>query len=240
MELIANSIRSQTSTALKRCQTCGRVLEKNHRKYCSPLCREQFVFKLNWFNNLLRAISARYAAFSFTDDFLVLSVLPRDSDRVRTYFHKRTPGQKPAQDMKRMVFDLGQLWWEQKEQGNSRRQASQKILDQGQTEIVSKDRVTPVKKVHFVNISRQMVILEIGKPELCDQNCGEEFIKTAFRRAARKHHPDMGGDAQMFKKVYQAYHDLLNWLHNPRYRIRQGLPGQWCYLAQNNTWLKPL
>ena len=30
-------------------------------------------------------------------------------------------------------------------------------------------------------------------------------IKRAYQRAALKHHPDKGGDVEMFKKVQQAY-----------------------------------
>jgi curved DNA-binding protein CbpA len=35
-------------------------------------------------------------------------------------------------------------------------------------------------------------------------------IKEAYRRLAHKHHPDMGGDGEQFKKVHEAYEVLSN------------------------------
>ena len=32
-----------------------------------------------------------------------------------------------------------------------------------------------------------------------------EEIKTAYRKLARKHHPDKGGDPEKFKKISEAY-----------------------------------
>jgi hypothetical protein len=234
-------IKPHHHTAFKRCETCGRVLEKNRLKYCSSNCRSQFRFKLSWFNNILRAISAKYASFSFTDEFLILNVLPHNSDRVHTFFHERTPGKKPAQDMNQMIFDLGKLWWNQIEQDPCRKRASESILARGRTDIVSLDRVTPVEKIHFSNISKQMFLLELNKRDLYDpQGPAEETVKAAFRKAARKHHPDLGGNSEHFRKAYQAYQDLLSWLSHPHITTSRGIPGQWCYLARNDTWLKPL
>ena len=34
-------------------------------------------------------------------------------------------------------------------------------------------------------------------------------IKNAYRRQARKLHPDKGGDAEAFKQIYAAYRRLL-------------------------------
>ena len=240
MERGTNSIKSHTVTAFKRCQTCGRVLEKNLLKYCSQSCRGQFRFKLSWFNNLLRAITAKYASFHFTDEFLILNVLPHNSRKVYTYFHERTSGRKPAQDMNQMIFDLGKLWWDQINKDPSRKRASQQILAKGRTDVFSLDRITPVEKVQFSNISKQMFLLELEKTELLKDGPTEDAVKTAFRKAARKHHPDLGGDSEQFRKTYQAYQDLLYWLNHPQIKTTRGIPGQWCYLGWNNTWLKPL
>jgi hypothetical protein len=34
-------------------------------------------------------------------------------------------------------------------------------------------------------------------------------VKNAYRRKARKLHPDVGGDAESFKQLYAAYRDIL-------------------------------
>ncbi len=38
---------------------------------------------------------------------------------------------------------------------------------------------------------------------------GEEEVRAAFRRFARHHHPDRGGDAQKFRAGLEAYQRLL-------------------------------
>ena len=42
-------------------------------------------------------------------------------------------------------------------------------------------------------------ILEIERSSTPEQ------IKTAYRKLARKHHPDKGGDPEKFKKISEAY-----------------------------------
>lgn len=44
----------------------------------------------------------------------------------------------------------------------------------------------------------------LGVPE----NASEEEIKKRFRELAKKYHPDMGGDAEKFKKILEAYRVL--------------------------------
>jgi len=36
----------------------------------------------------------------------------------------------------------------------------------------------------------------------------EESLKTAFRKAAMKHHPDRGGDPEIFMKIKESYESL--------------------------------
>jgi len=36
----------------------------------------------------------------------------------------------------------------------------------------------------------------------------EKSLKTAFRKAAMKHHPDRGGDPEVFKKIKESYESL--------------------------------
>jgi len=39
-------------------------------------------------------------------------------------------------------------------------------------------------------------------------NASKDQIKTAYRNACKKHHPDAGGDIEHFKKVQEAYEQL--------------------------------
>ena len=41
-----------------------------------------------------------------------------------------------------------------------------------------------------------------------DASATESQIRSAFRAAAKQHHPDVGGDAEMFKRITEA-HDVL-------------------------------
>lgn len=43
-----------------------------------------------------------------------------------------------------------------------------------------------------------------------DINASQEEIKKAYRKKARKFHPDKGGDPELFKKINHAYDSLLN------------------------------
>lgn len=43
-----------------------------------------------------------------------------------------------------------------------------------------------------------------------DQNSTPEQLKKAYRQKVKEHHPDAGGDPEMFKKVQQAYENITN------------------------------
>ncbi|MFT7631030.1 MAG: DnaJ-class molecular chaperone, partial [Mariniblastus sp.] len=41
-------------------------------------------------------------------------------------------------------------------------------------------------------------------------NASKEEIQQAYRRAAKKHHPDQGGDSWAFQQIHSAYEMLTN------------------------------
>ena len=47
---------------------------------------------------------------------------------------------------------------------------------------------------------------------------GLDEIQKAYRTQAKLHHPDVGGDAERFKQIHDAYQTLTN----PSYRLRNG------------------
>lgn len=228
-------------TTYHRCQCCGRVLERSRLRYCSRRCKDQFRFKLVWFNNLLRVLETRFASFSFTEAHLVLNVLPVPSPEVYTYIFNRLPGRKPAQDMSGMIFSLGEIWWGHMDETKSQKRASRKILSAGRTRVVGRESVTPVSDEQAAGVGQQLRRLKLSKADLVHPSEAEERLKTAFRRAALDYHPDTGGDDSTFRQVYAAYRELLAWLENPVYQTRRrGVPGQWCYIGFRRTWLAPL
>lgn len=239
-EVIASKLNH--NSAMRVCDCCGRLLERNKRKYCSKNCKDGFVFKLKWFNNLLRVLNAKYATFTFTETFLVLNVLPSNSSEVYSYFYDRLPGRKPAQDMGNMVFELGEIWWLQKEKTKSEKYASNHILDCGQTQVLSVDLLQPKQIKQLGGMGKQMTFLKIDKEEIFNESRDkvQEKLKSAYRRQALKYHPDMGGNEEMFRKINKAYLDMKEWLKTPSFNIRRGVPGYWCYIAGKSNWIAPL
>lgn len=223
------------------CLACGRPLEKLRQRYCRPGCKEEFVFKLRWFNNLLRLLNTRYATFGFSQELLILNILPQGSAQdVHSYFYSRNPGKRPAQDINRMVFDLGSVWWGDKNQARSNTQAGQEVLRQGSKSMFPAHSMLPRQQCFAARISRQLTMLRLKSWELQDDHQAEERIKSAFRRAALENHPDQGGSNTKFRQIYQAYQDLLSWLQRPVFQHRQGVPEQWCFIAARNRWVTPL
>jgi curved DNA-binding protein CbpA len=43
------------------------------------------------------------------------------------------------------------------------------------------------------------------------RNADDKQIKEAYRTMAKHHHPDVGGDAEVFKKITEAYDVLSNY-----------------------------
>jgi len=233
---------SHNQNPFRVCECCGRLLEKNRRRYCSKDCKEGFVFKLKWFNNLLRVLNTKYATFTFTDTFLILHVLPMNSSEVYSYFYDRLPGRKPAQDMGKMVFELGEIWWFHKERSKSEKYASDHILDCGHKKVHSMELLQPRQIKYLGNVGKQMTFLKISREEIFNESRDsiQEKLKSAYKRQALRHHPDMGGNAEMFRKINQAYLDLKEWLKTPSFNLKKGVPGYWCYIAGKTNWIAPL
>ena len=43
-----------------------------------------------------------------------------------------------------------------------------------------------------------------------DTKASQKEVKSAFRKLARKHHPDVNGDPAKFREIYEAYDVLID------------------------------
>ena len=56
-----------------------------------------------------------------------------------------------------------------------------------------------------------------------DPSCSKKELKTAFRKLAAQHHPDKGGDVEIFKKMKSAF-ELLSSDKESNLPTRQSKP----------------
>ena len=106
-------VRNQARVREKRCLACGKPDIGARRRYCSNECREYINWVLSLSKGLLRAVNARYATFSFTDDQVILDVFPVWSKHISRFVHGRSKGNKPAEDLKKFwcqILHSEYLW----------------------------------------------------------------------------------------------------------------------------------
>ena len=87
-------------------------------------------------------------------------------------------------------------------------------------------------------MAKSLTFLKLNKSDL-DSPQLQQVIKKAYRRQAKRHHPDQGGDAAVFRKLHEAYEQLIQWSENPVFFSRRGFPDKWFYEGSTNRWLQP-
>jgi hypothetical protein len=85
----------------------------------------------------------------------------------------------------------------------------------------------------------KLILLDIAKADLGSHELNK-LIKNAYRRQVKIHHPDMGGQASTFRKIHEAYKDLLRWADQPTFIRRRGFPYKWYYDGDNKRWVQPM
>lgn len=188
-------------------------------------------------SGLLRALEARYASFSFTQSVLVLDILTNGSKKGYRFLYKRTCKNRPARDLYHMADELGNLWWEKQKQTGKRYRASRYLLESAAQGIIPLASVIPLEIKSPARVGKSLVCLKLRREDLNSQKA-HRAVKSAYRREALKHHPDRGGNAAAFRKVNNAYEELLNWLEAPELRTRSGIPGKWFF--DGKKWKSPL
>jgi hypothetical protein len=221
-----------------RCLSCGTTEHIGRRRYCSTDCRQKLRQRLDMRNGLLQALNTRYATFYFSDLLIVMDVLPCGYKEIYSFFYPRTPGRNPGEDFSRMADILGETWWAEQRRTKKRYFASLHVL-----ELAVRNRVPPqfVKPpiVHTPAVApTSLIYLNLEKSSL-DSPELRNIIRSAYRRQVKIHHPDLGGNAGMFRKIHQAYEDLIRWAANPNFIRHRGFPDKWFYEGDKNSWSQP-
>ena len=190
---------------------------------------------------LLKAFNARYAAFSFTNEYVLLDILPVWSSEISRFFRRRGE-KKPAQDLKSLILHSGAEWYRIIDNRNSRSYATLSLLNKNCTKRIAPDSIKPAGKIkpRLTKGERQSLkLLELKLEELFSDGHILK-IKSAYKKLAKVHHPDVGGDAEKFKKLNEAHQQMLLWAEKPHFTLRKALIGCWSYDGVTNEWSPPL
>jgi len=222
----------------RRCLSCGTADNLGRRRYCSIHCRQKLRYTLDLRTGLLKTLNTRYATFYFTDTMIVMDVLPYNSKEIFSFIYPRSTGKKPAEDYCIMSDLLGNTWWAEKKRTNRNYLATRLLLEKARRNDSAFCSVMPPEiKIPAVK-KASLMHLKLGKSDLNSPRL-EKKIKSAFRLQVKKHHPDLGGDTDTFRRIHQAYLELINWVENPSYLKRRGFPDKWFYDSNKNKWLQP-
>ncbi len=208
------------------------------RRYCSVDCRQRLRYKLQVRTGLLRALNTRYATFHFDDRMIVLDVLPYGSKELFSFMYPRGNGRNPGDDFSLMANLLGTLWWDVKRKTSKSYVASRQLLQKATHSRVSEASL-PVERIKPSISNSALLYLKLGRRDLISENLSER-VKKAYRRQAKRHHPDLGGSAKLFRRLQIAYEELLDWSENPSFTRREGFPDKWFYSGDRNRWVQPI
>ena len=224
---------------VRRCLACGAILPPRNRRYCSADCPQYLLASLNRRTGLLQTLNTRYATFYFSEFVIMMDLLLYDSDQIFSYMLPRTSGKKPVEDFCVLSNILGTLWWNEKDRTKKRYIANQQVLEKACRLDAPLAAVMPISfRVPSIR-SGSLVMLELRPEDLEPANL-ELCIKSAYRRQAKKHHPDIGGSPEVFLRIQEAYETLSDWARRPTYTRRKGFPDKWLYQGAYNYWIKPI
>lgn len=224
--------------ARNRCLSCGRSEDMRRRKYCSVECRQQLRYHLNLRTGLLRALNTRYATFYFTEAVIILDVLPYGSAELYSYIFPRSDSGKPVDDFCTLSNILGNAWWAERNRTNKRYLATRLILEKGQVKNAETVSIKPIEVREPTRLKKSLMFLKLKKSDLNSPGL-ERKIKSAYRKQAMRHHPDLGGDAAGFRRLHDAYVQMIKWSENPVFTRRRGFPDKWFYDGSTVRWVQP-
>ena len=228
-----------TPKSERRCLACGDALPKRRRRYCAMECQQHLLASLNRRTGLLQALRVRYATFYFSDFAIMMDVLIYGMEQIHSYMLPRSLGSKPVEDFRHLSNLLGNLWWNEKYRTNKRYLASDQVLQQAGKSSAPLNSVMPALLTIPSVKTSNLVRLRLEADDLSPRNL-ESKIKSAYRRQAIKHHPDLGGRQETFIKIQEAYEKLTQWAKHPTFIHQRGFPDKWLYEGAKNRWKKPI
>lgn len=191
---------------------------------------------------LLKVFNARYAAFSFSNNHVILDVLPVWSREISRFVHRRGNGRKPADDLKILVLQSGEEWYHFINTRTSRSYASLLLLKKNNEKGIAPGAITPDKRIR-PRLSKQereaLGLLELKIDQLLSAG-NVSKIRSAYKKLAKVYHPDIGGDEEKFKRLNEAHHQMLAWAESPHYTSKKALSDCWSYDGVTSTWTPPL
>jgi len=233
-----NKAYSSKGTPKNCCLSCGTSEDMGRRKYCSIECRQRLRYNLNLRTGLLRALNTRYATFYFTNSIIILDVLPYGSEELFSYLFPRSTGRKPVDDFCTLSNILGNAWWAERNRTNKRYLATRFLLEKAESKLAGSAPIKPVEVKEPAKLKKSLTFLRLNKADLNSPQLHRK-IKSAYRQQAMKHHPDRGGNAAVFRKLHEAYEQIIKWSENPVFVSRRGFPDKWFYNGGTDRWVQP-
>ena len=226
----------------KKCLACGAAGIGARRRYCSDECRKQMLWVLSLSKGLLRVFNARYAAFSFDKAYIVLDVLPVWSSEISRFLSKRRAGKKPAEDLKSLVLRSAEEWYHMINNRTSRSYASLLLLQKNHGKGITPDSIRPDQTIRprLSRLERESIKFLELKVEALLSDGHVKKIRSSYKKLAKIYHPDVGGDAEKFKKLNEAHQQILLWAEKPQFTSRKALSDCWSYDGATNRWSPPL
>ena len=221
------------------CLSCGTTKDIKKRRYCSLKCRQHLRQKLNTRGGLLQALNTRYASFYFSDDMIILDVVPHGIREIFRYTALRTDGMKPAEDFGALTNRLGDAWWEEEKRTGKNYLASRRVLELAERHVISEGLARPRLIKVATAKPENLILLDMAKADLSSRDL-IKMIKNAYRRQVKIHHPDAGGKAATFRKIHEAYKEMLLWADHPSFIRRRGFSDKWYYDGDNKKWVQPV
>ncbi|MGD8208534.1 MAG: DnaJ domain-containing protein [Desulfobacterales bacterium] len=183
-------------------------------------------------------MNTRFATFYFTDTLIILDVLPYGSEELFSYLFPRTLGRKPVEDFCTMSNILGNAWWAERNRTNKRYLATRFVLEKAESKNTDSMSVKPFEVKEPAKVAKSLTFLSLKKTDLNSPGLKKK-IKSAYRKQAMRHHPDLGGDADGFRKLHEAYEQIIKWSENPIFVRRRGFPDKWFYEGAKVRWVQP-
>ncbi len=146
-DMASMALRPSRRVANRTCLSCGTQDMKKGRRYCSKECRQKINWVLALSKGLLSALNARYAAFSFTREMVMLDVYPYWSKEISRFTYERKNGQKPAEDLKCLVVQWGREWYRLVNNRKSKSHASLTLINRTNQKDIDPDNVKPCRRV---------------------------------------------------------------------------------------------